>query len=542
MAIAGKATATVIAGLTVFAAACNTIGPTAISNGRIAYNQVIQETSKQQVFMNLVRVYKEEPTLFMDVTEVDAAMLMQVSANGAKSGLGAHAGTTGGTLAGSVGAVGGAAEYQESPTIRYQPLQGQPLVEQIATPITVETIGKLYDSEWHVGAVLSLAADRVTQDFLDSPPIIDAMNALDDYGVIGVAAAKTGKSDSKPPEPKDVTVNVQSSGQNGGGNKAGDTLAIYKRGQHPLLMAGETREHETTEIAALWQRVRQFYESESPANVKSDKARDTTLSDWVLIPAAPAVSLTVPEKSSQPRARGTSSQHAATGSSPAGATPAAAGGGGKRTPAEPEAPDLRTHSAIGIIKTAFLQPKAIEIVSRARYDRIVSWGPNAEVARPHQSCTNRDWYTLLPRIDGATPPELLEDPDDSPPKDSGGSEYSASRKVLDFINAWQSQPDYPSRCLYTMATMNFNFSDYDMLLAENRLFNLRRYILIIKEPTCPEDAYAAYSEGGECYYIDKDDRVSKTNFILISQFLTMQAVPPQSAPLTPTISVGGQGG
>jgi hypothetical protein len=43
------------------------------------------------------------------------------------------------------------------------------------------------------------------------------------------------------------------------------------------------------------------------------------------------------------------------------------------------------------------------------------------------------------------------------------------------------------------------------------------------------------------FYIDGADRISQRNFALINQFLTMQAIPSQTPPITPSISVGGHG-
>jgi hypothetical protein len=54
---------------------CQVVGPRAVQYGRLNYNEVIARTSKQQTLENLVRVRNEEPTAFMDVTEVDAAVL-----------------------------------------------------------------------------------------------------------------------------------------------------------------------------------------------------------------------------------------------------------------------------------------------------------------------------------------------------------------------------------------------------------------------------------------------------------------------------------
>jgi hypothetical protein len=54
----------------------------------------------------------------------------------------------------------------------------------------------------------------------------------------------------------------------------------------------------------------------------------------------------------------------------------------------------------------------------------------------------------------------------------------------------------------------------------------------------PDDAYVSVRVDGKWYSIG-NDAISKKNFALIAQFLIMQAVPSQTPPLTPSISVGG---
>ena len=64
-------------------------------------------------------------------------------------------------------------------------------------------------------------------------------------------------------------------------------------------------------------------------------------------------------------------------------------------------------------------------------------------------------------------------------------------------------------------------------------------MLIAVSDAPPENAFASINHGGKWYYIFDDDEVSKKTIALIIQINTIQAIPTQSAPLTPTISVGG---
>jgi hypothetical protein len=97
-------------------------------------------------------------------------------------------------------------------------------------------------------------------------------------------------------------------------------------------------------------------------------------------------------------------------------------------------------------------------------------------------------------------------------------------------------------------SFNYSFSvtedpnSYQAMQEEYDLGRLRRYLLIIAEPPetpAPPDAFVSYVKRGRTFYIDGNDIISQKNFALLSQFMTMEAIPPTTPPLTPTISVGG---
>jgi hypothetical protein len=76
------------------------------------------------------------------------------------------------------------------------------------------------------------------------------------------------------------------------------------------------------------------------------------------------------------------------------------------------------------------------------------------------------------------------------------------------------------------------------LRTESDLVNARKFMLVAVSDAPPENAFAAVNHAGKWYYIFDDDEVSKKTLALIVQINTIQAIPTQSAPLTPTISVG----
>jgi len=62
----------------------------------------------------------------------------------------------------------------------------------------------------------------------------------------------------------------------------------------------------------------------------------------------------------------------------------------------------------------------------------------------------------------------------------------------------------------------------------------RSYILVEESATQPSDAYASVYKDGRWYSISTSDRISKQNFALLSEILTIQAAPISNASTTPT--------
>jgi hypothetical protein len=158
---------------------CGVVGPSSIKLGRNTYNDVIHQTSGDQLLINLARIHNHEMPLFMDVTEVDATVQIQANASAGQAGIGSRPGTTGGTLAGPVENVSLTGQYLEAPTIRYQPLQGAPLIAQFNSPITVDSLVYMFNSDWAFDTLLPLTVDRLTTGFSDYYAALNAIIALD---------------------------------------------------------------------------------------------------------------------------------------------------------------------------------------------------------------------------------------------------------------------------------------------------------------------------------------------------------------------------
>lgn len=210
-------------GPAILLSACSTVGVTSIDHGRTPYNVVIQDTAKEQTLLNIVRVSRSESPLFLDVTEVDQVNTVSGSISGGPSGIGATANrssASAGTLAGLVGAVTGAASYQEAPTVRYIPLAGQPLIAQVSTPINPEALANLFTSDWPPVAILDLGVDRITPGWADYDVAVNAIAELDAYGAIIVTAT--------PSEDKDKAVHFRGLTFQASQPPVKDSLTIYR--------------------------------------------------------------------------------------------------------------------------------------------------------------------------------------------------------------------------------------------------------------------------------------------------------------------------
>jgi hypothetical protein len=540
-------------------AGCQFLGPKAIDQGRDRYNGVIQNTSMEQMMSNIVRVYNHEPTLFMDVTEVDAAQSFQGSLTGGATSIGAEmgqrvSGASATTYTGRLGNAAGTAQYTESPTIRYQPLLGQALVAQLVTPVNVNSLAQLYDSNWSIVPVLDFATDYMTLDADEFYSALNTIDELDDMSALELVAAKSdtsaGKSEaaSKPvtvPKTSGGTVIIQTGGSGGGssGPAQNDALVIYLLPYHPHeIDQNQTgkRLNNARRYLQLWARLLRIYqgtqsEPETNKGCKTvdlaalDKNVDTVIKTtgdfkktlaclrlWIELRISP-----VPYQNADAGAK-----------------------------IENHAPMLRTRSAIGILKTATELPRPlIEFMTPAAY--------RAVVAHPwNQDVDGASFYTLQPGDEDSfnCPPERKAPADAKKPAgcDNPVSDKTRKAKIGEWIGktqgdrapfAYEAADPSPPADPALAAMVNpgqVDFLDDEHVRMNAWLGKMRRYVLIVVDDHLPSvTPYVAYSDGDHWYYIDAGDKISQKNFQLLSLFMTMMAIPSTSPPLTPTISVGG---
>jgi hypothetical protein len=477
---------------------CQYVGPIAIDQGRDRYNHTIESTSKEQTFANILRVYHHEPTLFMDVTEVDASTTLSGAATGGAANIGARAGTSGGTLAGQTEAVAGGVTYSESPLIRYQPLLGQALVVQLATPVSTDALAALHDSNWDVAPLLDFSTSFLTLDYDEFYGALNIITELADRARLELVAEKSDLSKTKDATKTGdigssgkVTLEVTNKSSTGGTT---DSLVIYFLPFHPHAIHSEEPEAKTEQ--KLWNKLRNVLyastqgippkDADCTSGNKANKSKD---SDNCF-----AIDLNRIELRTMP------------------VTPATR----LKYKLDSGAPLMKTYSALGILKSATEETeRKIAFVPPDEYQTIRSYDwNNSQIVKQQTGAPTLTFYTLRPRDDRGDAP----------------AEQKINKEVYDWLLRTNNPIIYKK---------NTAVSD-DFIKGNRTMGLLRRYILVIKSDIPPPaDAYVAHFDQGEWYYIDAKDDISQKNFDLISLFMTMMAVPSGTPPLAPSISVGG---
>jgi hypothetical protein len=537
----------VAATLSVFGG-CQAVGPIAIDVGRDRYNNIIQSTSKQQAFANIIRVHNNEPTSFVDVTEVDASQTFTGTVSGSVTGIGARAGTSGGTLAGQVGSVTPGVSYSENPIIRYVPLVGQGLVEQTVAPINTDALAALSDSGWPVMPLVDLAMPFLTPDPDDVGVAVNLIAELDYDNRLRLSSTKSDWT--KKPDDSVNSSNGQGSTSNSGSTKktptsssTNDTLAVYF-----LTPRGSTVSDQRDSY--LWGWLMGLYKGtqlplcsvnrysatnkdtttnkESETNKESTTKKETTTnndSTTAKESTTTKESTTNKESTAEKQSQNCmleTGQFIELRTGPVTKNP---------NPFRYTAPLMRTYSALGILKSAAQPPNPrIAFVSPGDFERIAHqyWWND-----PGHNDSLLSVYTL--------------DPDDLQLGDEQLSHATALERRKE--RAEQESVDHAlKRWFYDSATPHPLPYVYwqrgvhgdELAKLNDRLWQLRRYMLIIQsDAPPPANAYVAYFDRGFWYYIDGEDRISQKNFNLISLFLTVMAIPPANPPLTTSISIGG---
>ena len=521
--------------------ACQIAGPQSIAIGRERYNTILQSTAMEQTMSNIVRVYQHEPPMFMDVSQVNAALSFTNSIAPNLSNLG----DTYRVAPGSVGTLGGTLQYTETPTITYTPLSGQALVAQLVTPVSVDALGLLYDSYWNVGPLLDFSTAYLTPVYREFYPALNTIIELNNNAALELVAAKSAATTNGQAAPAPPSGGSSPSSKPAASNN--DALVIYLRPFHRTVGRADAR------VLQLWVRLLRIYGAQPsfvlPAKGCSDFGSNGVLDQALLRDWDVNLSKHIDPKNAKGGTTLDTALANARGCLPSAIElrilPLSSGGSALSGPSSPGgfiAPVMRTYSALGILKNATEHPTPkIEFVSPDRYREIRSHRWNNDV-------DGASYYTLLSGdLDSVDcPPGRMKAGCDNPLTQDHRS------AVADKIDRWieaapdpTAEPDPSTLAAYPSGLDVYEAPDADFLDAESIAMNawlgtLRRYVLVVVSAERPtEPVYTSHYDGGRWYYIAKDDVVSEKNFQLLSLFGTMMAVPPSTQPLTPVINVGG---
>src|SRR5271165_5016885 len=175
----------IITSISIFAlSACSGIGALSVRNERNEYNDVITDTTTEQLLQNIVRAKNYENPSFFDVIEVDQTKSIQGSLQAGSANIGAPL---------RLYSVASSATLTDSPILKYQPPSSAGYIAQVLNPIPLSSIAKFYNSNANLTPLLVFSINRLTPDFIDYDRAIDLIDFLDVFGAVNFEARPDGQ-------------------------------------------------------------------------------------------------------------------------------------------------------------------------------------------------------------------------------------------------------------------------------------------------------------------------------------------------------------
>ncbi len=159
--------------------ACSGIGQQSLRSERNEYNDILKDTTTEQLLQNIVRAHDIETPSFFDVIELDQTKSVS-------GGLQASSANIGAPL--RLYSLGTTATLTDSPILKYQPPSSQGYIAQVLNPIPLSSIANFYNSNANLTPLLVFSTNRLTPDFIDYDPAIDLIDFLDAFGAINFEA------------------------------------------------------------------------------------------------------------------------------------------------------------------------------------------------------------------------------------------------------------------------------------------------------------------------------------------------------------------
>lgn len=481
------------------------VGPTAIRTERLDFSEAVAYTGRQQLLLNLVRIHHHESPQFTDVSSITNTsqlngsfgatfnlppMVTAPSSSGGSTSPGIHPGH-------DYSPVFSISSYDQ-PAITYSPLIGAALVNQIAQPITVDTIAALIDSDWQIDALLTLTIDRLSLVPSDQLFLIDLIADLRTHNLIVFAAVKSPYTNGT----------------------LDDTLVMYFD-EEQLTRIPENDPHRDIFIRE-WRAVHNAFEGTyiPPQSVGSFPPLRSSNN-----PPTPVTRYTVELRTApttQPWLLNS----------------------------DQVIPLLKFRSALGVLMTS----DTLEFVKflQDNEDNRTWW--NYDKKQPPPPYIGEDVPLDLEDVHYirtvTAAPSIPAPVRTSPPTGRANDiehalsvlEAEASNRIEAVIQSrgFNTSSFLPLVKPTTEASTNLRNRGYHTA-TQPTMKEVRHFVGIFSSvfPPPASEVYVSVQHDNKFYYILKDDPMSQANFELIGQLLTMQAVAGTTPPPAPTINVGG---
>ncbi len=114
------------------AAAGGCLGPKAVNQTRMRYNEVYRDTNDEQILLNIVRLRYADSPVFIDLPSITSQFEL--------AGRGNYLGGRGNQFPGQTNLGFGDLALRDTPTLSYHPRAGQDLAKPLLTPLTTELL------------------------------------------------------------------------------------------------------------------------------------------------------------------------------------------------------------------------------------------------------------------------------------------------------------------------------------------------------------------------------------------------------------------
>lgn len=133
---------------------CATVGPKAIKQAQYPYNEAIIQSWNEQLLLNLVRLRYRDNPYFLEVGGLNTSYALGYGL-GVDDEFHIHSSIK------NFFQIQPKLNYEEKPTITYQPLRGESFVKQLLSPIPPQYILVLTHSGWNLERVFNICVEKI---------------------------------------------------------------------------------------------------------------------------------------------------------------------------------------------------------------------------------------------------------------------------------------------------------------------------------------------------------------------------------------------